>query len=207
VLDVGCNAGFYSFALAGRGAEVVGIDTDRRYLRQAEWARDLLGEERVRFRPASVFDVDELEGQFDIVFFMGVLYHLRYPLLALDLIARLRPALLVFQTLTFGDESVSPHARQETGFDTRDRLAERSWPHMAFIEGSFCNDPTNWWVPNHAAVEGMLRSAGFTITARPGHEIYLCEFSRGVEKETDNSVQLAVEATRRGDRQPRRRKS
>ena len=202
VLDIGCNAGFYSFALAERGAEVLGIDTDRRYLRQAEWARDLLGEERVRFREASVFEVDRLEGRFDIVFFMGVLYHLRYPLLALDLIARLQPSRLVFQTLTFGDDSVSPHARQETTFETRDRLAEASWPHMAFIEDSFCGDPTNWWVPNHAAVAGMLRSAGFTITARPGHEIYLCELSGGTRRETDNGVRSAAEAVRRGEHQP-----
>lgn len=206
VLDIGCNAGFYSFELAKRGAEVLGIDTDRRYLRQAGWARDLLDAEHVRFRKASVFDVDRLEGQFDIVFFMGVLYHLRYPLLALDLIARLKPARLVFQTLTFGDDRVSRHARQETDFATRDRLAEASWPHMAFVEGSFCEDPTNWWVPNHAAVAGMLRSAGFAISARPGHEIYLCEFSGGVEREIDNGVQPAVEAVRRGEHQPEGRK-
>ena len=205
VLDIGCNAGFYSFALAERGAEVLGIDPDRRYLRQAEWARELLGARRVRFAEASVFDADRLEGPFDIVFFMGVLYHLRYPLLALDLIARLRPERLVFQTLTFGDDSVSPHARQETDFSTRERLAEASWPQMAFIEGSFCNDPTNWWVPNHAAVEGMLRSAGFKVIARPGHEIYLCEFSGGTQRETDKGATLAVEAARRGERQPKGR--
>lgn len=202
VLDIGCNAGFYSFALAERGAEVLGIDTDRRYLRQAEWAREVLGAERVAFREASVFEVDRLEGRFDIVFFMGVLYHLRYPLLALDLLARLRPELLGFQTLTFGDESVSPHARQETDFATRERLAEPSWPHMAFIEGSFCNDPTNWWVPNHAAVEAMLRSAGFAVSGRPGHEIYLCQFSGEVDPETDRGARQAVEALRRGQHQP-----
>lgn len=207
ILDIGCNAGFYSFALAERGAKVVGIDTDRHYLRQAEWARTLLGETRVRFLEASVFDIDRLEGRFDTVFFMGVLYHLRYPLLALDLIARLKPERLVFQTLTFGDDSVSRYAREETDFDTRVRLAEPSWPHLAFIEESFCGDPTNWWVPNHAAVEGMLRSSGFTILARPGHEIYLCESSRGVEEATDRGLDAAVEALRRGKHQPRGRTS
>lgn len=206
VLDIGCNAGFYSFALAERGAEVLGIDTDRRYLRQAEWARELLGVERVRFTEASVFDVDRLEGPFDIVFFMGVLYHLRYPLLALDLVARLRPQRLVFQTLTFGDDNVSSHAREESDFATRERLAEPSWPHMAFIEGSFCKDPTNWWVPNHAAVLGMLRSAGFTIIERPGHEIYLCEISGGAERGIDKDVAFAVEAARCGERQSKGRR-
>ena len=207
VLDIGCNAGFYSFALAERGAEVLGIDTDERYLRQAEWAREVLDARRVRFRQASVYDVDRLEGPFDIVFFMGVLYHLRHPLLALDLIARLKPGLMVFQTLTFGDDSVSPHAREESDFATRERLADPSWPHMAFIEGSFCADPTNWWVPNHAAVMGMLRSAGFSVVSRPGHEIYLCRSSGGVAPEVEASVQPAIEAVHRGEHQSRGRKS
>src|SRR3954466_1690078 len=56
VLDIGCNAGFYSFELARRGAHVLAIDFDRRYLRQAEWARGELGlEERVDLRRMSVY--------------------------------------------------------------------------------------------------------------------------------------------------------
>jgi tRNA (mo5U34)-methyltransferase len=207
VLDIGCNAGFYSFALAERGAGVLGIDTDRHYLRQAEWAREVLDARRVRFQQASVYEADHLEGPFDIIFFMGVLYHLRHPLLALDLIARLKPAMMVFQTLTFGDEAVSPHAREESDFATRERLAEPSWPHMAFIEGRFCADPTNWWVPNHAAVMGMLRSAGFEVVAQPGHEIYLCRFAGGVEPEVEADLQAALLAVQRGERQSRGRTS
>ncbi|MBW3667476.1 MAG: methyltransferase domain-containing protein, partial [Actinobacteria bacterium] len=49
VLDIGCNAGFYSFELARRGAEVVAIDPDPHYLRQARWAAQRMGlEDRVR---------------------------------------------------------------------------------------------------------------------------------------------------------------
>jgi tRNA (mo5U34)-methyltransferase len=200
VLDIGCNAGFYSFALAQRGAQVLGIDTDRRYLRQAQWAREIIGEPRTRFLEGSVYDVDRLEGRFDIVMFMGVLYHLRYPLLALDLIARLKPRVLVFQSLTFGDERVSSHARQDMDFETRERLADPAWPHLAFIEEKFCNDPTNWWVPNHAAIEGMLRSANFRVRTRPAHEIYVCEYCGGETgaDDADNEATTASEAVRRG---------
>ena len=42
-LDIGCNAGFYSLALARRGAHVLGIDVDPHYLRQADWARAKFG--------------------------------------------------------------------------------------------------------------------------------------------------------------------
>ena len=52
---------------------------------------------------------------------------------------------------------------------------EPGWPKMAFIEHRLANDPTNWWAPNHAAVEAMLCSAGLRVLERPGHEIYVCE--------------------------------
>jgi tRNA (mo5U34)-methyltransferase len=46
---------------------------------------------------------------------------------------------------------------------------------MAFIEHRLANDPTNWWAPNHAGVEAMLRASGMRVTGRLGHEIYLAE--------------------------------
>lgn len=46
---------------------------------------------------------------------------------------------------------------------------------MAFIEDAFCGDRKNWWVPNEAGVQGLLRSAGFRVTAQPGEETFLCE--------------------------------
>jgi hypothetical protein len=61
------------------------------------------------------------------------------------------------------------------GLQDRNELTCRGWPCMAFIEGALADDPTNWWAPNHACVEAMVRSAGFKVTDRPGHEIYLCE--------------------------------
>ena len=173
VLDIGCNAGFYSVALAARGAEVLGIDVDEHYLAQARWAKRHFAADRVAFRRASIWEVDRL-GRFDLVLFMGVLYHLRHPLLALDLLASTGPDMLVFQTLTHGGEGVASDAREDQGFASRHRLEDPDWPKMAFIETSFAGDPTNWWVPNHAAVEAMLRSAGFRIEARPGHEVYVC---------------------------------
>ena len=86
VLDIGCNAGFFSLEMRRRGAgRVVGIDTDERYLRQARLAVAEAGEE-VELRRLSVYDVARLGERFDLVLFMGVFYHLRHPLLALDLI-------------------------------------------------------------------------------------------------------------------------
>jgi tRNA (mo5U34)-methyltransferase len=178
-LDIGCNAGFYSCELAARDAEVLAIDHDERYLRQAEWARRKLGlEKRVELRRMSVYELVRLEDCFDLVLFLGVLYHLRHPLLALDIVAERTERLLALQTLTApGEEVVTPPP--DLGIDERDRLREPGWPAMAFIERSLAEDPTNWWAPTHACVEAMLRSAGLEVVERPGHELYVCRVRAG----------------------------
>jgi tRNA (mo5U34)-methyltransferase len=53
-------------------------------------------------------------------------------------------------------------------------MQEEGWPKLAFLEHGFANDPTNWWCPNHAGAQAMLRAAGMEVIARPGHEIYIC---------------------------------
>lgn len=173
-LDVGCNAGFYSFELAKRGAHVVAVDVEERYLRQARWAAGRLGlEEAIEFRQGTVYDLARSGERYDLVLFMGVLYHLRHPLLALDLLAARVRRLLVLQTLTMpGDDAVEvpPDLRMKE----RRRLRERGWPAMAFIEHRLEGDPTNWWAPNQAGVEAMARSAGLEVIDRPGHEIVVC---------------------------------
>ena len=173
-LDIGCNAGFYSFELARRGASVVGIDNDEHYLRQARWAAERLElEELVEFRQQQVYDLARSEERYDLVLFMGVLYHLRHPLLALDLVARRTRRLLVLQTLTMpGDDAVEPP--DDLPIDERERLLGSGWPAMAFIERRLAGDATNWWAPNRACVEAMARSAGLELVARPGHEIVIC---------------------------------
>jgi tRNA (mo5U34)-methyltransferase len=176
VLDVGCNAGFYSFELARRGAQVLAIDHDARYLEQARWAARQLGlQEQVRFQQQSVYELAGQAEPFDLVWFMGVFYHLRYPLLALDLLARLTRRLMVFQTLSLPGDAAPADTGIDHPIDQRAPLLAPGWPAMAFIEHRFAGDPTNWWVPNAAACEAMLRSAGLRVAARPADEIYVCE--------------------------------
>jgi tRNA (mo5U34)-methyltransferase len=175
VLDIGCNAGFYSFELARRGAEVTAIDIDLHYLRQAHWAVERYGlADRIRFQRASVYDLSGIDERFDVVLFLGVLYHLRHPLLALDILREVTVRQLVLQTMTMPGDGVID-VPPAIGLFERDELTRPGWPCMAFIEKSLADDPTNWWVPNHACVEAMVRSAGFRVTGRPGHEIYICE--------------------------------
>ncbi len=174
-LDIGCNAGFYSFELAARGAEVLALDLDEHYLQQGRWAAKYLDPEgRVEFRQGSVYDLVEVEGRFDVVLFMGVLYHLRYPLLALDVVAERVGGKLVLQTLTMPGED-SPGTPEDVEIGERKRLLGPGWPRAAFVEHRLAGDPTNWWAPDPACVEAMARSAGLRIAERPGHEIWICE--------------------------------
>ena len=175
VLDIGCNAGFYSFELARRGARVTAIDIDRRYLRQARWAASCYGlEDQIEFHEASVYNFARCRRQWDLVWFLGVLYHLRHPLLALDIVRGITRQQMLLQTLTCPGKA-NVRIRASIGLDERDLMNRRGWPRMAFLEHALENDPTNWWAPNDACVEAMLRTSGFRVLARPGHEIYLCE--------------------------------
>lgn len=175
VLDVGCNAGFYSFELARRGADVLGIDVDTHYLRQASWAAEKLGlQDKVRFEQMQVYDLANRTESFDLIWFMGVFYHLRYPLLAMDILAEKNSNMMVFQTLSMPGEA----AEQDTWdrpINERGDLLKEGWPKMAFIEHKFSGDPTNWWLANHAGIEAMLRSCGYRISRRPGHEVYIAQ--------------------------------
>jgi tRNA (mo5U34)-methyltransferase len=174
VLDIGCNAGFYSMEMKRRGAtRVVGIDTEPLYLRQAQFSAEVTSLE-IEFREMSVWDVARLGERFDLVIFMGVLYHLRHPLLALDLIyEHVAGDLLLFQSMQRGSAEVMELEDDYDFWDTA-MFDEPEYPRLHFIEKSYCSDMTNWWVPNRACAEAMLRSAGFRIEEHPEEEVYLC---------------------------------
>ncbi|MDF0697068.1 TIGR04290 family methyltransferase [Rhizobium sp. MC63] len=175
VLDIGCNAGFYSLEMKRRKAgRVVGIDSDPRYLRQAEFAARQIGED-IEFKLMSVYEVEKLKERFDLVLFMGVLYHLRHPLLALDLLhEHVVGENMLFQCMQRGEEEVAELSENYDFFDAA-IFEQRGFPKVYFVEERYAGDPTNWFIPNKAAVEAMLRSAGFVIRANPEREVYLVE--------------------------------
>lgn len=176
VLDIGCNAGFYSIEMKRRGADrVVGIDTDEHYLAQARFAAQVLKID-VEFRCKSVWELGSLNERFDLVLFMGVLYHLRHPLLALDLIhEHVARDLFLFQSMQRGSRAIA-HVDPDYDFHAELHFDAPGYPKMHFVEYRYSHDETNWWVPNRACVEAMLRSSGFSIESQPEDEVYLCRW-------------------------------
>src|SRR6266545_959048 len=159
VLDVGASDGFFSFEAERRGA--------RRVLATDVWTGETWGMQQKQgfeiARRALNSKVESMEidvlniapgkiGVFDVVLFLGVLYHMRHPLLALERVFSVTGKQLILET----------HIERVGG--TR--------PAMVFYPGSELNrDPTNWWGPNPAAVEAMLKSVGFSKA------IKVCEYA------------------------------
>lgn len=149
VLDIGAWDGFFSFECERRGASRV-VAADYYSWHGPGWgtkagfqlAREALGS-RVEDVDIDVMDLSpERVGTFDVVLFLGVLYHLRHPLLALERVASVTAHQLILETVV-------------------DMVGFRR-PVMAFYPDRQLNDdPTNWWGPNVPAVRGMLTSVGF----------------------------------------------
>ncbi|MGB8704679.1 MAG: TIGR04290 family methyltransferase [Gillisia sp.] len=185
VLDIGCNAGYYSIELAKRGAQVTAIDLDEHYLKQASWAAKQFGlEDRIEFKLMQVYDFAHTSEEFDLVWFMGVFYHLRYPLLAMDILSQKTRKMMVFQTLSLpGTEEMD--VPEDVEFHKREIMQSDAWPKMAFIENKLAGDPTNWWAPNHQGIISMLRSCGFEVTAMPEDETYIAQRNETLKSSLD----------------------
>jgi tRNA (mo5U34)-methyltransferase len=166
VLDVGCSSGFFSLKLKELGASfVLGVDDGEqpKAIKQARFAAETLGLE-IDFKTLSVYRIAELQSQFDLVLFMGVLYHLRHPLLALEALRTVCRGTLILQTIT------TPHKQRFRELDAADLqhsslhsplLEDPRYPAVRFVEGALDKDVTCWFVPNPQAVMSMLRSCGF----------------------------------------------
>jgi tRNA (mo5U34)-methyltransferase len=181
VLDIGCNGGFYSIEMKRRGADrVLGVDHDSQYLDQARFAAKVLGF-NIEFRTLSVYELPSLKERFDLVLFMGVFYHLRHPLLALDILRQhVTKDWLVFQSMLRGSRS-SLNLDEDYPFSETGMFDHPGFPKMHFVEQSYSQDPTNWWIPNRACAEAVLRSSGFKIVDAPEPEVFICRCDEAAE--------------------------
>ena len=164
-LDVGCSSGFFSLKAMEMGAaSVLGVDSGEQ-VRAIEQAR-LAGETLrlpAQFQSVSVYDLAQLGRTFDVVFFMGVLYHLRHPLLALEALRQVCTGTLILQTITTPSSArlaELPEVSKNVQLNSA-RMNDSRFPSAQFIEGGLAGDESCWFVPNVEGVAAMLRSSGF----------------------------------------------
>jgi tRNA (mo5U34)-methyltransferase len=169
----------------------VAVDSDARYLAQARFAAEVRNAD-IEFREMSVYELPSLGERFDLVLFMGVLYHLRHPLLALDILhEHVCGDLLIFQSMLRGSAELRS-VKPDYSFSESDHFEDRAYPRMYFVEQKYAGDPTNWWIPNRACAEAMLRSAGFDIVAHPEEEVFICRRTAGEAARAMREQELAA---------------
>jgi tRNA (mo5U34)-methyltransferase len=158
VLDVGCNAGFYAVELKRRGAaRVLGVDSQRNLVRQAAFVRDVLGLD-LEYRRMSVYDLDPRElGQFDVTLALGLVYHCKHLVLALERLFAVTRDLLVLET------AIYPPEKSPGSFDYEVGGLRPLLHPLAYVEnpGEAKEAIYNWFLPGVEALTALLRNVGF----------------------------------------------
>lgn len=177
VLDVGGNAGFFSIQMKLRGPKRCVLVEP--YAEFASQARFVAKQFHVKLEVVNE-DIHTYclttEDRFDYVLFLGVFYHLKYPVLVLDRLAEMTKRRMFFQSHLVGGETDVYEDRPDYAKGADDAiLNEPTFPRMMFIENLYNSDPTNWWFPNYSALEPMLRSAGLKVIARPHPQVIVAE--------------------------------
>lgn len=166
VLDVGCMDGYFSFAMERRGATVIAVDKRPFKGSKIETAIRCL-DSRITYVQGNVYELrPSWLGKFDCVLFLGVLYHLRHPLLGLEAIRSVTHtgSPLYLNTLVLDEFLTLPDGRISKLRDEASTLVSTSlW--QSYPGRSLAGDITNEFVPNMAAVRAALRDCRFTPIA------------------------------------------
>ena len=142
VLDIGTWDGFFAFEMERRGAEVVAIDSTE--IENFHTAHSLLNS-GVEYHVQDVCELTpERNGTFDIVFFMGVLYHLKHPLLALERVCGVTREMAIVESFVT-NEGVTGEIPTLQFYETNELLGQVD----------------NWCGPNVQCLLAMCRTAGF----------------------------------------------
>jgi tRNA (mo5U34)-methyltransferase len=202
VLDVGGNSGYFSLRMKQRGAgRCLMVEPVVEFVEQATFVFEQFGVEvEVVCEDVHAYCLTTDE-RFDYVLFLGLFYHLKYPVLVR--LAEMTKELIFFNSHI---ERLAPQApaANETALSTlgrvrrslarrldpsrgveaaegdveRDELQSPSFPRMSFLEGAYRGDLSNWWVPNYEALEPLARSAGLKVLDRPHPEMLVAEPER-----------------------------
>ena len=160
VLDIGAYDGFFTFEAEKRGAKrVVAMDRHPADHLGFATAHELLNS-KAEYTVGSVYDLSpETHGIFDVVLFLGVLYHLRHPLLAFDKIHSVCRELVLVESHVLDEHFI--YDGQSKALEKINPILRHS-PIMQFYPGNELNDDwSNWWAPNVECLRLMLETSGF----------------------------------------------
>ncbi|HSB29486.1 MAG TPA: DUF1698 domain-containing protein [Pyrinomonadaceae bacterium] len=171
VLDVGCNAGFYSIEAKRRGAKrVLGVDGQRQHVRQAVFVRQMLGLD-IEYRRLNVYELSQRNiGEFDITLALGLIYHLKHLVLALENLYAVTRELLIVET------AIMPPRRTPEAF---------THPLGRLVPLAYLDNPPdakeqvfNWFLPSVEALTALLRTVGFAeievVEVKDERAVVLC---------------------------------
>ena len=165
-LDIGCSDGYFTFEMEKRGASVTAMDFVPETYTGFATAREILGS-RAAYVMDNVYNLaPDQHGTFDVVLFLGVLYHLRKPLAALDAIRSVMKTggMLFLGTMMIDEYFLLPDGRVTTLQDVNPLLKDVPlW--QAYPGDSLNGDFTNCFAPNRRALEVALSEAQFRVEA------------------------------------------
>ena len=162
VLDLGARDGAFSFELERRGAAVVAVDYMPKEKTGFLIAAELL-QSNVEYRHANIFDLTPEEyGTFDIIFFLGLLYHLPDPMRAIRIVRSLCRGEMFLETHVIDNAFLMPDGSSISLEQAAPGLSDA--PIMQFYpKNSLEGDWTNYWGPNIACLKAMLEENNFEI--------------------------------------------
>jgi tRNA (mo5U34)-methyltransferase len=149
VLDIGCWDGQWTFEAEDRGArEVVATDliSQRDFTEQPTFeVAAMLRGSAAKYRPnMSVYEAESIGGKFDIILYMGIIYHLKDPLMSLAILRRM---------LEVGGEVLFESAV----------LEQQGCFANFYYRNQFCGDQTNWWVPTRDCMRQWIECSFFKV--------------------------------------------
>lgn len=162
VLDLGARDGFFSFELEKRGADVLALDYLSSEQTGFKVAAELLNS-KVKFIQENIYNVNVKKyGKFDIVLFLGLIYHLRDPLAALDLVREVCIDQMYLETQSIEQAFLMPDGQLKTLTEINPVLTQI--PIMQFYPGkALNNDDSNFWAPNAICMKQMLEECNFSV--------------------------------------------
>jgi tRNA (mo5U34)-methyltransferase len=161
-LDIGARDGFFSFELERRGADVVAVDYIGPDQTGFSVASKLLGS-RVPYVVENVYNLSpERFGEFDLILFLGVIYHLRDPLLALERIWSVCKGRLVVESQVLDHSFLTRSGELKPLEVVAPGLADACIAQF-YPAATLNGDHTNWWVPTLACLKAMIGEAAFDV--------------------------------------------